>query len=274
MKIEIVLLILSIFFYQSKSLNINITNPLSTSIAALAGILVDIPSAKFPFENFLKYVLYDHIIPDYTYKDFLNLYGVKTNNLYAGNLVIGNDSILGGIVSSTADSVIINVPNDVIQKVPFYLLPKYFPKGYTILQATYDNLYSGASGSVQGTFQGKAWNFQYFYFFQKLDSALFYVDKPLNIWVSFNPSNYNPYISAFGYISEWDNSSSSGKFIIQYYWLIKGSTFDPSMIFFTNNIYDNSVTISKSGSAYKIYGSIMLDFSGSTGYYSFYGTIS
>ena len=113
------------------------------TVYQVADILANVSSSYFPGSSFLNYVLYGSENATYSYKDFLQLYGLKVSNPYPGDIIIGKDFNLGGILN-TFNTIVIPVPSGKVQSIPQSLLKKYFPKGYQIKRPVYSD-YSSIS---------------------------------------------------------------------------------------------------------------------------------
>lgn len=153
MKIYVIGILFSILLNKVYSTQLINNTFLPVSMMYIAEELIGLPSSNFPSSSMLNYILYGYFSTTFFYYEFLREYGQSTNTFDNGNLVIGNDGVLGGICYGN-QIVIIPIPNQAITRVPINYLNKYFPNGYSILQNTkvYDNY--PYSGDVYGTFSG------------------------------------------------------------------------------------------------------------------------
>ena len=132
-------------------INDTLTKPLYAS--DLAYLLKGNPSSHFPGPSMLNYLLYGTSEAGFYYYEFLQNYGIKSKNFNQGNLVIGNDGVLGGICYGDNHTVILPIQNSHIQEIPIANLNKYFPYGFTILN-NYYSFDQNFLGSVYSTFAG------------------------------------------------------------------------------------------------------------------------
>lgn len=147
-----VLVYLLLFSYASFSLiNINTTAP-SEILANEAQLLIGLQTSQFPNEAFLNFILYGHTNVPFKYNDFLASFGIKTEYLREGYIVVGNDGKLGGVAIDTFE-IILPVPGGLVTKTYLSQLGKYFPFNYTILETTnykFDRAMGGATTRFKG----------------------------------------------------------------------------------------------------------------------------
>ena len=114
--LSLIVLFLSV---STNSYNINHTFPVLHS-SYLALRLVGNESSDFPGSSFLNYILYGTKEQLFFYYEFLLNYGSKALNCSDGNLVIGNDALLGGICFGDNSEVIIPIYGSKIESVPIF----------------------------------------------------------------------------------------------------------------------------------------------------------
>ena len=117
---------------------LNINQTFATKEAySVASLLVGTPSSNFPGVSFLNYILFGHADLPYTFDNYLLTYGQKSSILEPGDLVIGNDKMLAGIVDIDT-FIVIPIPLESISSVHRSSLVNIFLKGYTILKNDVD----------------------------------------------------------------------------------------------------------------------------------------
>ena len=272
MSIGCIFFLYLVLITKMESFNINNTLPwpelYSTGIAqSLKGL----SSSLFPNANFLKYILYTNTESNFTYKDFLNSYGSYSRIFELGNIIIGNDAQLGGIISESANSVIVALPSSNVQEIPYSHLSKYFPKGYSILHESDDPIYLKANGDIKGTFEDKSYYFSQCKFYSRMsDKNIFYLNKPLYIYIQ-GDIGY-PNFGLFGFISDFNNETNRGLFDVVFYY----TAFDQSTTsyFTTNSTFDNNIHLKKDGFTLYIFGALRVYIKKKIGYYNFTGQLT
>jgi len=83
--------------------------------------------------NLILRTLYGHTDLPYTLPYLLANFGNKTTTISRGNLIIGNDGLLGGIVIDT-ENAIIPVPDGKVSVINSFHWNTYFPNNYTMKQ--------------------------------------------------------------------------------------------------------------------------------------------
>jgi len=262
----IILLHFLCFIYKSSSFNIN-TSSNSFTICKEAELLLDIPSFNFPRASFINFVLYGHTDTNFTYKDFLSSYMYSIDKFLYGNLVIGNDGQLGGIVLYNGN-VAIPIPGGEITEVPNYLMNKFFPNGFTILETppiVYNRLY----GPENATFNGISICNTCGIILEtpNSDHDLFIENNFYLKWVG--SPDYSFGIGLYGYLKAFDPISIVGTiraimYLIYYYQ--KADIYN-----FTEENKENTYTIRKIGVyQYNIDGSIHIYINNTEGLYNFH----
>ena len=105
-------------------------------------LLLNQQSSSYPGASILNYILYGSANDGYNYTEFLNSYGFKVAKPRVGDLIIGKDGALGGILDYYG-KIIVPSPDSKIQEIPKAVLSIYFPNGYLYKSAVlgdYTNL--------------------------------------------------------------------------------------------------------------------------------------
>ena len=160
--------------------------------------------------NISKFLNFGHNDIGYGFTDYLQHFGTQNLQLECGNIIIGNDSDLGGIVGSNSNNVIIQIHSQTIQSIPKDQLGKYFPKGYTMKRnSLLFNL--NYCGKGNGNFSGFICNgcaTSIRNFADPYDYAIFYINNPFKFELTNETANLK-YILA-GFLSSFDPSSKKG----------------------------------------------------------------
>ena len=261
----LIMIVLLIVIWKGAALNINNTFNL-TAAAYVANELEDMSSSSFPGAALLNYILFGSTGSGFYYYQYLLSYGFKVSTIIHGDLIIGNDSTLGGICCE--GNVIIPVPGSVVTKVPIMNLPKYFPKGYTILRnnKTMDNI--PFDGNIFGTIHDGKYcspcevqlkNYKDINIFTQL--SIFWLDQV--------PTNGGLYVDFYGYTKDYNNITKRGTLMATYYQSSTDNSYYPLEL---NN--DNTIRFQMDSYNDLIFsGNILLYFHGFTGFYNFTGVM-
>jgi len=256
-------ILIGILSWEVNSLNINDTNSDLGFIGDIAGLLVGSASSNYPGPSFLNFVLYGSRDAGFFYYHYITSYGYKVNTSVAGDLIIGNDGLLGGIVI-LGNQLVVPIPGDKVTALPISQLSKYFLKGYTILRN--DNKYTSRpySGNIFGKF-GTV-NFCQPCFM----SILSYNDTNMLtpqavVYLNQATTATNNYIDFYGYMQQFNNSTQKGVMMMSFY--STSSNYGYSILDPAN---DNSIHfVIDTHKALVFNGNIFLNFSGKSNFYNF-----
>jgi len=246
-----------IVFEAYSSITINDTY-WSFLIAENANLYVGIQTSEFPNEAFLNVVLYGRKDAPFHFTDFLSSYGSVTYNYSRGNLVIGKDAKLGGIVYDKF-SVIIPIPEGEISLVPISLLSKYFPNNYTILEVKPlgHKIYDGIENATFGNNSLCQNCFMTLFCIRppfKFDKDYFLM-KGVKIGLT--------QIYLIGYIDFYDITTQRGQMKVNVY------QNTATGYFLTNSSYDNYIQISNDSNKISLSGSIVIEYRNQIDFYNF-----
>ena len=252
-----------IFLFDINSTSINYI------MAEEARILLGQYISNFPKETFLKVILYGHSDLLYTYKDYLNSYGTKINKGFEGDLIIGNDSKLGGIFLDTDNSVAIPIPGGKITEVSISQLSKYFPNGFTILDSKSSEYFFGY-GEENSTYNNETICMNCtsgFGFADDMDVNIFQINVFWNKYMISNIKGID--FDLYGYLKEFDFKFYKGQIEIYFY-----QSFDQKVVnyYLINDKYPHQIYISYTDhKTLKYDGSIMAEHNNSSYFYNFSG---
>lgn len=255
------------YVFLSFSININNTLPcIALFPPVMAKSLVGNNSSLFPDANFLNFILYANTNLNFQYIDYFNKYGIISQKLSPGYLVIGNDSQLGGIVTNSSKSIIAPIPFKKIKEIKESQIKQYFKKGYKIIKPPEINDSIVGMGIINASIKGKNYSFKSCQIFSRSSEAIiFYPNKPL--FIDIHHSEFYPNYGFFGYISTIDSSSNKGIFLIQYYFFTyKDRQYEYKLANSTST--NNQIYFEKSGMNLTIHGLIFLEFENTSGIFN------
>jgi len=161
----------------------------------------------------LNFLLYGSTNDSFEYKDFLSSFGTIVSNASYGDIVIGNDALLGGILTIN-NECIIPIPNGNITIVTQSHLKTYFPKGYIFRRTPVKNYtlnsYSGTIyNSVRGLYichpcQIDLWSYKDVPLFT--EQSVFHIDQHYEL--------HKPYIHMNGYFTNFDTVNQTGVMVV------------------------------------------------------------
>ena len=236
-------------------------------ISKAATLLLGASSINFTPESFINFALYGHDDILFTLSDFLSSYGSTLKAPYCGSLIIGNDLKYAGIgLNYDTQTFAIPIPGSVVTEVPISYLPKFFPKGYTILKSP-EISYMIGNGLENSTFDG----------YQSCKNCIMWFIFPnwtddfltQNIfWQKY--SNSNPYfMDQYGYLEDYSSTSKRGLVKIYMYHIIYNSK-DYYQFVDQSPFNEYNIHLLENGSiAYD--GSLFIKFLNKTSIYNFYG---
>ena len=242
----------------------NINNSFSSIMRGdIANLLVGANSSNFPSSSMLNYILFGTNEIGYYLYEFLESYGHTVDSFAYGNLIIGNDATLAGICVETG-KVVIPIPFSTIQSIPYKLLGKYFPKGFTILRN--DNVPNKSyDGYLFGTLGGLNLCNPCSITFSTFDKDFIEEYSVFNLIQQ--KMLLNPYINLFGYFQQFNYTLKQGKLMTSFYDSSSNDTYqllDPN--------HDNSIKyIIDFHGTFIFSGNIFLKFNNSLQNYSFTG---
>ena len=257
-----------ILFSLSINFNINSTQTRRFMIYEMP-LYVNIPTFKFPKEDFLNSILYGRDDASFTYDDFFSSFGYKTNTIDYANIIIGNDRKLGGIALNNT-TVLIPIPGSSITPIRVEDLPKFFPYNYTIFEAG-DAVETYAWGRENATFLEDT-------LYLNADARLITGNlgsSSLNQYdflVHTTSTNDNLAFHLVGYLKEFDPLLKNGILHANYYIIFNytgGFWYESE---FLNEKSDNNFYFDQTpdGKA-KCKGSVLINFANKTGFYTFTG---
>ena len=193
-------------------------------------------------------------------------YGYRVTNMTHGDLIIGTDATLGGIICD--DNLVLPIPGDIIDRIPIPQISKYFPKGYTILRnnKTFDDL------PYQGNIFGTILNYTLCNpctvdLIHYKDSNVF---TPQSLfWLKQEPNHEGRFINFYGYTLEYYPLLKRGIMQGVFYHSSSDDEYYPLEVGNDNSIYFQLDSYND-----LIYtGNILLDFHALYHYYNFTGVM-
>ena len=181
-------------------------------------LLQGVPSTYFPNAAFLNFVLYGHTDVPFSYNDFKKSYGFKVSTLDTGNLIIGKDGKLGGILVNSTYAVI-PIPKGNLTKVANTTFSKYFPRGYVILENYNDYVTIMSNTTGNATLNGTT-------LCSKTCSTTFSSSQLSRVLLTENNAisfslfslKQNIYLVFFGYLSQFNTTMGYGKVTFDYFY--------------------------------------------------------
>ena len=234
-----------------------------------AKILIGFPTSHFPKESFINTLLYGHSDVNFTYQDFMNSYGIKVDKPDEGYLVIGNDLKLGGMVLDTIETVALPIPWGTITEVPFTLLSKYFPNGYSILASKDSEYIYGLGYEVSFYNNMKICDKCYsgFGFADDQSTTPLKINSFWEKWAMADIIRYDFHI--FGYLKDFDYKNYSGNIKMAFYQVYGQGLYAYHLV---DENYSNLIKISSSDKNNFTYeGSLFTHNSKNTSFYNFSG---
>ena len=259
---------LFLFYVEISTISINNTSTWYV-IMEEAKALIGNPTAQFPKEAFLNYILYGRTDLPFLYSDFLNSFGNKTSDFYWGNIIIGNDAKLCGIVIDE-NSISIPIPGSLVTLFPSTQFSKYFPSGYTIL-TTIAFYVLRKQGSANSTFNNNnvcSNNCGAALFTSNNDSNLFLENNFFEIDIDMYYYTVSFYFN--GYLSKYYSQNNSGIIQVDSYGI---RTTDNYKFYFADLTYQNEILFDYSVDCFKLSGLVKINYLDKVGIFNMTATL-
>ena len=241
------------YFNANHSFSPNTTTPY------VADSLLGISSAYFPGASMLNFILYGHNDAGFNYLELFQSFGTFVkNDFQPGNLVIGNDLNLGGIVGTDKNFVIFPIKAGKIQKVSVKDLSKYFPKGYKIKAPVWQLFKLQYYGIGNATYGGLFWcNYCVIFLSSKYETPepdIFYLNQIFNLEI-INQTTKEEY-DMNGYLYSYNSNMSQGAIKVNFFGnkKLSSTTYNYSLSSFS---YPNLVSFSLFGTSLTYNGTVV-----------------